>query len=164
MALRKIVTIGDEGLRQQSREVTKFGLRLHLLLDDMLQTLYKANGVGLAAPQVGILQRVVVIDMQDEAEGESPRVIELINPEIIEAWGEEEGVEGCLSVPGRQGYVVRPSKVKVRAQDRHGNPFEIEGEGMLARCFCHELDHLNGRLYVDIMTREVEPEDSEADS
>jgi len=116
--------------------------------------MYKANGVGLAAPQVGILRRVVVVDI-----GEG--LIELVNPEIIAAEGEQEGPEGCLSLPGRQGYVRRPNKVTVRAQDRNGKPFEITGEGFLARAFCHELDHLDGVLYIDKMDYEIFDEDEE---
>ena len=120
----------------------------------MKETMNKADGVGLAAPQVGILRRVVVIDV-----GDGP--IELVNPEIIEAEGEQAGAEGCLSIPGRTGYVVRPNKVKVKAQDRNGKPFEIEGEGLLARALCHEIDHLDGRLYIDVMDHEIFDNDKE---
>lgn len=157
MALRKILKDGDPALRKQARPVEKFDGRLHTLLDDMAKTMYDANGCGLAAPQVGILQRAVVIDMGEEQDP----LIELVNPEIVAAEGEEEGAEGCLSIPGRQGYVVRPTRVTVRAQDRFGESFEMTGEGMLARCFCHEIDHLYGRLYTDIMTREVPVDDEE---
>ncbi len=155
MALRKIVTLGDEALRKECKKVDKFNLRLHLLLKDMLDTMYEANGVGLAAPQVSILRRVVVIDV-----GEGP--VELVNPEII--WTSDEiqtGTEGCLSLPGRVGIVSRPEKVRVRAQDRHGNWFEIEGEDLMARALCHELDHLDGRLYIDTMERELVGEELE---
>jgi peptide deformylase len=114
----------------------------------MKETMNKADGVGLAAPQVGILRRVVVIDV-----GEG--LIELVNPEIIETSGEQAGAEGCLSIPGRRGFVVRPAKVKVRAQDRNGKHFEIEGEGLLARALCHEIDHLDGKLYIDVMDHEI---------
>ncbi len=155
MALRKILQIGDEQLHKKARMVEKFDARLHTLLDDMAQTMYDANGCGLAAPQVGILQRVVVIDLG----GEEDERYELINPEIVASEGAEEGTEGCLSVIGRQGYVVRPTQVTVRAVDRHGEPFELLGEGLMARCLCHEIDHLHGRLYVDIMTREVSSEE-----
>jgi len=135
--------------------MAKFDLRLWLLLRDMADTMYKANGVGLAAPQVGILRRVVVIDVGDG-------LIELVNPEIIATEGEQEGPEGCLSLPGRQGYVRRPNKVTVRALDRNGKPFEITGEGLLARAFCHELDHLDGILYIDKMDHEIfDDEDDE---
>ncbi len=157
MALRKILQNGDPALRKLARPVEKFDRRLHILLDDMAKTMYDANGCGLAAPQVGILQRVIVIDMGDE----SDPLIELINPEIIAAEGEVEGTEGCLSVLGRRGYVVRPERVTVRAQDRFGARFEMSGEGMLARCFCHEIDHLQGRLYIDIMTRDATDEEDE---
>lgn len=151
---RKIVKLGDETLRKTSKRMEKFDLRLWLLLRDMKETMNKADGVGLAAPQVGILRRVVVIDV-----GDGP--IELVNPEIIEAEGEQAGAEGCLSIPGRTGYVVRPNKVKVKAQDRNGKPFEIEGEGLLARALCHEIDHLDGRLYIDVMDHEIFDDDKE---
>ena len=151
---RKIVKLGDETLRKTSKRMEKFDLRLWLLLRDMRETMSKADGVGLAAPQVGILRRVVVIDV-----GDGP--IELVNPEIIEAEGEQAGAEGCLSIPGRTGYVARPNKVKVKAQDRNGKPFEIEGEGLLARALCHEIDHLDGRLYIDVMDHEIFDNDKE---
>lgn len=152
--VRKIVKLGDEVLRKISKPMQKFDLRLWLLLRDMAETMYKAEGVGLAAPQVGILRRVVVIDI-----GEG--LVELVNPEIIAMEGEQEGPEGCLSVPGRQGYVHRPNKVTVRAQDRHGKTFELTGEGFMARAICHELDHLDGVVYVDKMEYEIFPEDEE---
>ena len=132
----------DEVLRRKCRKVDKFDEKLHALLDDMAETMYAANGAGLAAPQVGILKRVVVIDV-----GEG--LIELINPEIISAEGSQVGPEGCLSVPGKYGLVKRPYYAKVRAQDRDGNWYEAEGEELIARCFCHELDHLDGVLYAD---------------
>ncbi len=160
MALRKILKIGDPALTKRARPFEKFDARLHTLLDDMAQTMYDANGIGLAAPQVGILQQAVVIDLG----GEEDELLELVNPEITAAEGEEEATEGCLSVPGRQGYVIRPTKVTVRAQDRHGAAFELTGEGLLARCLCHELDHLKGQLYVDIMTEEVFDADGEEDA
>lgn len=152
--VRKIITLGDETLRKISKPMPKFDLRLWLLLRDMADTMYKAEGVGLAAPQVGILRRVVVIDV-----GEG--LIELVNPEIIATEGEQAGPEGCLSVPGRQGHVVRPNKVTVRAQDRKGKSFEITGEGLLARALCHEIDHLDGIVYVDKMDHEIFPEEEE---
>ena len=148
--VRKILKLGDETLRKNSKPMQKFDLRLWLLLRDMADTMYKAEGVGLAAPQVGILRRVVVIDVQD-----GKGLIELVNPEIIATEGEQAGAEGCLSVPGRQGYVVRPEKVTVRAQDRKGKPFELTGEGLLARALCHEIDHLDGIMYVDKMDHEI---------
>ena len=148
MALRNIVKVGDDILRKKSREVTKFDARLHQLLDDMKETLYKSNGVGLAAVQVGVLRRVVVIDCGDG-------YIELINPEITEREGEQEEVEGCLSVPGKNGITRRPMKVTVKAQNRDGNWCVYQGEGLKARCFCHELDHLDGVLFIDNMLKEV---------
>ena len=149
MAIRKIVEMGkDEILRKHSRKVTKFDHRLAVLLDDMADTMYKADGVGLAAPQVGVLKRAVVIDV-----GEG--LIELVNPEILWSEGEVVSTEGCLSVPGRRGTVPRPEKVRVHAQDRKGNHIEVEGEGLLAVCLCHELDHLDGVLYVDKMIEDV---------
>lgn len=152
MAMRKIVEIGDEKLRKKAKTVEKFDLRLRILLKDMADTMYKAEGVGLAAPQVGILRRVVVVDVGDE-------LVELVNPEIISREGECSGPEGCLSIPGRSGMVTRPERVTLRAQNAKGEPFEITGEGYLARAFCHELDHLDGILYVDIMEREILPEE-----
>ena len=149
MAIRKIVEMGkDDVLRKHARKVEKFDKRLSVLLDDMADTMYEADGVGLAAPQVGILKRAVVIDV-----GEG--LIELVNPEITWTEGEVVSTEGCLSVPGRRGTVARPEKVRVSAQDRKGNPIEVEGEGLLARCLCHELDHLDGVLYVDKMIEDV---------
>ena len=144
MALRTIVTEGDECLRKVCRPVTVFNARLHQLLDDMNDTLVEASGAGLAAPQVGVLRRVCLV--LDEETGE---FIELINPEIIAQNGEQTGLEGCLSVPGKWGIVTRPNYVRVRAQDRDGEWFEVEGEGLTARCFCHELEHLDGHLYVE---------------
>ena len=157
MANRKIVTIGDETLRKTCREQKKFDKRLHTLLDDMAETMYKAEGVGLAGPQVGILRRVAVVDVSAERDG----LIELINPEIVETEGEQTGREGCLSVPGRQGVVTRPRKVRVRYQDRNGNITEREAEGFEARAICHEMDHLDGQLYIDIMNRELSREEIE---
>ena len=157
MAIRKIVTLGDDALRKECRPEEKFGLRLQILLKDMAETMYKAEGVGLAAPQVGILRRVVVIDAGEESNG----LWELINPEIIERDGEQCGREGCLSLPGRQAIVTRPRKVKVRAQNRKGEWFETEAEGLFARAVCHELDHLDGKLYIDVMDRELTPEEIE---
>ena len=159
MAIRKIGELGDEKLRKHAKPVEKFDLRLRLLLKDMADTMYKANGVGLAAPQVGILRRAVVVDVGED----EPQLFELVNPEIIAFEGEQEGPEGCLSVPGRSGVVKRPEKVTVRAQDGRGNPIEITAEGFLARAFCHEIDHLDGILYIDKMEREIFPEDEEED-
>ena len=155
--VRKILTFGDETLRKISKPMQKFDLRLWLLLRDMADTMYKAEGVGLAAPQVGILRRVVVIDVGDG-------LIELVNPEIISMEGEQAGSEGCLSVPGKRGYVRRPQKVTVRAQDRKGKFFEVTGEDLLARCLCHEIDHLDGILYTDKMDYEITDDDEEENS
>lgn len=151
MATRKIVTIGDETLRKVCRKQEKFDLRLAVLLKDMADTMYKAEGVGLAAPQVGILRRVIVVDVTADHTG----LKEMINPEILEQSGKQTGREGCLSVPERQGVVTRPMKVKVQYQNRHGKPMILETEGFEARAVCHEIDHLNGVLYVDVMDREL---------
>ena len=145
MAIRKIVKLGeDEILRKHARKVEQFDKRLHTLLDDMADTMYEADGAGLAAPQVGILKRGVVVDV-----GEG--LIELVNPEIISAEGSQLCIEGCLSVPGKRGRVERPEKVRVHAQDRHGRHIELEGEDFLANALCHEIDHLDGVVYVDKM-------------
>lgn len=144
MALRKIVEMGEECLTKVCRPVTEFNSRLHELLDDMAETLADANGAGLAAPQVGVLRRVCLVLDEDTEE-----YIELINPEILESSGEQTGLEGCLSVPGKWGIVTRPSVVRVRAQDRDGGWFEVEGEGLTARAFCHEIEHLDGHLYTE---------------
>ena len=149
MATRTILNDSDPTLRKKSRVVDRVDDRLHQLIDDMKETLIEADGVGLAAPQVGVLRRVVIVD-----DGE--RMLELINPEIIEQEGEEDGPEGCLSSPGKYGMVRRPVWAKVRAQDRFGNFFEVEGEGIVARCFCHEIDHLNGVLFKDLVTRMID--------
>ena len=154
MAIRNIVKLGEECLRKVCKPQEKFDLRLWILLKDMADTMYKAEGVGLAAPQVGILRRVVVIDIGDG-------LMELINPVIVEQGGSQCGREGCLSLPGRQGIVTRPNWVKVHAQDRKGNAFELEAEGFMARAVCHELDHLDGRVYIDVMDRELTPEEIE---
>ncbi|MBR7146213.1 MAG: peptide deformylase [Oscillospiraceae bacterium] len=143
MAIRKIRVQGDECLSKVCRPVTEFNERLHQLLDDMADTLEESGGVGLAAPQVGILRRVCLVE---DSEGE---IIELINPEIIKREGEQTGLEGCLSIPGRYGIVTRPYVVRVRAQDRYGSFFEVEDEELTARCFCHEIEHLDGHLYVE---------------
>lgn len=144
MALRKIVEQGEDCLNKVCRPVTDFNRRLHALMDDLLDTLSEAGGAGLAAPQVGILRRACVV-MDDDTE----EYIELINPAIVAQSGEQTGPEGCLSVPGKWGLVTRPNYVRVRAQDRDGNWFEVEGEGLTARCFCHELEHLDGHMYTE---------------
>ena len=146
MGIRKIMTVKEPCLNKVCRPVEKFDGKLHKLLDDMKETLLDANGVGLAAPQVGILRRVVVVDTGEE-------MLELVNPELLETSGEQEGAEGCLSVPGKYGLVKRPMVAKVRAQDRDGNWFEVEGEELIARCFCHEIDHLDGIVYTEVMER-----------
>lgn len=152
MALRKIFTEEDPALHKVCRPVTEFNQRLWKLLDDLTETLDQAQGAGLAAPQVGILRRAVVVDV-----GDGP--IELVNPEIVRAEGEQEGPEGCLSVPGKWGLVRRPNYVKVRAQDRFGQWFEAEGEALKARCFCHELEHLDGHLYTERVIRYLTDEE-----
>lgn len=143
MALREILTRGDPALTKTCRPVEKFDRRLHDLLDDLKETLEDSGGVGLAAPQIGILRRVVVVEDTDD------HILELVNPVIVSQEGEQDGWEGCLSVPGKYGMVRRPNLVTVRAQDRDGNFFEASGEGLVARCFCHETEHLDGRLFVE---------------
>lgn len=156
MALREIITQGDPVLGKICRPVEKFDQRLHDLLDDMKETLAESNGVGLAAPQIGILRRVVVVvDAEDN-------MIELVNPKIIAFEGEQTGLEGCLSVPGKYGVVTRPYKATVRAQDRNGEFFEVTGEKITARCFFHELDHLDGHLFVEHTDRLYTVEELEA--
>ena len=142
MAIREILTEENPTLKKTSRPVTSFDERLGILIDDMKETMVQANGVGLAAPQVGILRRVVVVDTGEE-------ILELVNPRILEQSGEQDGLEGCLSVPGRYGMVKRPAFVRIEAQDRHGEWYEYEGEELIARCFCHELEHLDGHLYTE---------------
>lgn len=157
MALRKIVKVGDECLNKKCRPVTEFNDRLHALLDDMQETLTDAAGAGLAAPQVGVLRRIcIVLDERDDS------FMELINPEIVGESGEQTGVEGCLSVPGKWGIVTRPNVVKVRAQDRDGNWFEAEREGLTARAFCHEIEHLDGHLFVEHVDHFLTDEELEA--
>ena len=152
MGIRKILTVKDPALHKVCKPVEKFDAKLHKLLDDMKETLAEANGVGLAAPQVGILRRVVIVDTGEE-------ILELVNPTIIETDGEQIGPEGCLSVPGKYGEVTRPYYVRVRAQDRNGEWFEAEDEGLTARCFCHEIEHLDGHLFVERTDRLMEGEE-----
>ncbi len=154
MAIRKIVKEGDDVLTKKCRPVEKFDARLAQLLDDMAETLHLANGVGLAAPQVGILRRVVIVDI-----GEG--VIELINPQIIAYSGEQESLEGCLSCPGEWGITRRPEYVKVKAQDRFGKEFTIDGKELLAKAFCHEIDHLNGIIFKQVAVRMLTPAEIE---
>ena len=163
MATRKILLKGEKALNLHCRPVTEFNDRLHTLLDDMKETLVQSGGVGLAAPQVGVLRRIVIV-LETNVENEGDEyMIELINPEIIFEEGEQTGPEGCLSLPGKYGIVSRPDRVRVRAQDRNGNSFEVEGEHLTARCFCHELDHLEGVLFTERAERMLTPEELEQD-
>ncbi|HIQ87813.1 MAG TPA: peptide deformylase [Candidatus Scatomorpha gallistercoris] len=164
MALRTIVLEGDSVLHKHCRPVTNFDERLHQLIDDMRETLIDSDGVGLAAPQVGILRRVVLVLETNVPEGEDPYIIELINPEIVESSGSQNGPEGCLSVPGRFGLVERPMDVTVRAQDRNGNSFEVKGHELTARAFCHELDHLEGKMFTQCASRMLTDEELESGS
>ena len=152
MALRKILTDAEPALHKTCKPVENFDRKLCTLLDDMRDTLIDSGGVGLAAPQVGILRRVVLVDTGDE-------ILELINPTLVETDGEQVGAEGCLSVPGKYGLVKRPYYAKVRAQDRNGDWYDAEGEELIARCFCHELDHLDGIIYTEIMERYLTDEE-----
>ena len=152
MGIRKILTVSEPALHKTCRPVENFDSKLHNLLDDMRDTLIDSEGVGLAAPQVGILRRVVLVDTGEE-------ILELINPVLVETDGEQEGAEGCLSVPGKYGLVKRPYYAKVRAQDRNGQWYEYEGEELIARCFCHELDHLDGIIYTEVMDRYLTEEE-----
>ncbi len=156
MALRRILGKDEDTLRKVSRPVTKIDKRIDTLIDDMIETLENAKGAGLAAPQVGVLRRIVIVDV-----GEGPII--MINPEIVSREGEQETVEGCLSIPGEWGLTRRPMKVKVQYTDRNGDDWEIEGEGLLAKAICHEVDHLDGILYTDIVIRMVDPSELEAD-
>ena len=159
MGLRKILTDKESALHKVCKPVTSFDNKLFKLLDDMAETLVDSGGVGLAAPQVGILRRVVLVDVGEE----ESEILELINPEMVETDGEQYGPEGCLSVPGKYGLVKRPYYAKVRAQDRNGEWFEAEGEELIARCFCHELDHLDGIVYTEKMDRFLTDEELASD-
>ena len=156
MGLRKILTDKDPALHKVCKPVTSFDSKLNKLLEDMTETLIDSGGVGLAAPQVGILRRVVLVDTGEE-------ILELINPTLVAVDGEQTGAEGCLSVPGKYGLVRRPMYAKVRAQDRNGDWYEYEGEELIARCFCHELDHLDGIIYTEVMERFLTEEELEAE-
>ena len=156
MGIRNILTDKEPALHKVCKPVEKFDWKLRKLLDDMRDTLIDSNGVGLAAPQVGILRRVVLVDTGDE-------ILELINPVMLETDGEQEGPEGCLSVPGKYGLVKRPYYAKVRAQNRDGEWYEAEGEELVARCFCHEFDHLDGIVYTEVMERYLTEEELEYD-
>lgn len=153
MAKLQIRKVGDEALRRTCRPVEEINLRVHMLLDDMLETMRAANGVGLAAPQVGILRRIAVVEVEEG------QVFELINPKIVAYAGEQEGAEGCLSVPGRYGLVKRPQHVTVRATNRNGEEYEITAHDFLARALCHEIDHLDGTLYIDKVVRMLEEDE-----
>ena len=155
MGLRKIWTQEEATLHKMCRPVSSFDAKLHALLDDMADTLADANGVGLAAPQVGILRRIFIVDTGED-------ILEFINPEILETEGEQDGMEGCLSVQGEFWLVKRPNRVKATAQDRDGNWYEIEAEGLIARCICHECDHLDGHLYTEIAYRKLTQEEIDA--
>lgn len=159
MAIRQIRTIGDEILTKECKPVKEMNERTLELIEDMFETMYENNGVGLAAPQVGVLRRAVIVLETNVPEDEDEYIIELINPEIIEASGEQEGPEGCLSVPGEFGLVKRPMHVKVRAQNRFGEWFEVEGDGLTARCFCHEIDHLEGIVFTSKAERMLTEEE-----
>ena len=156
MGIRRILTHREPALHKTCKPVVNFDAKLHKMLDDMHETLEDSGGVGLAAPQVGILRRVVLVDNGEE-------VLELVNPTLLETDGEQEGPEGCLSVPGKYGLVKRPYYAKVRAQDRNGNWFETDGEELTARCFCHELDHLDGIIYTEVMERYLTEEELQYD-
>lgn len=155
MAIRNIVKVGDDILNKKCRPVTEFNSRLYTLLDDMHDTLTAAQGAGLAGPQVGVLRRLALVMLEDES------FLEIINPEILSAEGEQDGAEGCLSVPGKYGMVKRPMKVRVRYQDRNAQWHEREAEGFTARAFCHEIDHLDGHLYTELVTEYLEPDEEE---
>ena len=152
MAIRNIVKLGDEILTKKCREVKEINDRIICLLDDMRETLIESGGVGLAAPQVGVLRRIAIVDTGDG-------ILELINPEILSAEGEQTDAEGCLSYPGKFGMVTRPKIVKIRATDRDGNEFEYTGKDLTARAFCHEIDHLNGHFFTELVTEWVETDD-----
>ena len=161
MATRNIVTKEEPLLYKKSRPVKSFDARLHQLLDDMAETLIASGGVGLAAPQVGVLRRAVLVIETNVPEGEEEKLIELINPEIIESSGEQYGAEGCLSFPDEYGLVRRPMDVTVRAQDRNGEEFTVSGTGLTARCFCHEIDHLDGVVFTTLCERMLTQEELE---
>ncbi|MBR1496211.1 MAG: peptide deformylase [Oscillospiraceae bacterium] len=162
MALRNIIEKGDKILEKHCRPVTEFNDKLHTLLDDMGETLAKSGGVGLAAPQVGILRRVILVLETNVPEGEEEYIIELINPELLDESGTQEGPEGCLSLPGVYGWVERPEHVRIRAQDRDGCWFEVDGDGLTARAFCHELDHLEGIMFDDMADHIMSDEELDA--
>lgn len=161
MATRYILTKEEPVLYKKSRPVKSFDARLHQLLDDMTETLLSSGGVGLAAPQVGVLRRAVLVIETNVPEGEEERIIELVNPEIVSVSGEQRGAEGCLSFPDEYGIVTRPMEVTVRAQDRNGESFTVSGTGLTARCFCHEIDHLDGVVFTTLCERMLTREELE---
>ena len=162
MAIRNILRDGDPALLKKSRVVSDFNSRIHVLLDDMRETLLEAKGLGLAAPQVGVLRRVaLIVDMNIETDNPEEQIIELINPEILAKSGEQEGSEGCLSIPGVYGIVKRPALVRVKAQDRHGKEFELWVNELTARAVCHEVDHLNGIVFTSLAERFLTEEELE---
>ena len=163
MAIRNILHDDDPSLRKSSRIITDFNQRLHTLIDDMRETLFEANGLGLAAVQVGVLRRVVlIVDTSLDSDSEDDQIVELINPEIIETSGEQTSHEGCLSFPSIYGIVTRPNFVKIKAFDRNGNAFTYTGEELVARAICHEIDHINGKVFIDIVERFLTEEEIEA--
>ena len=163
MAKRNILKGNDPALRKKSRAVADFNKRLHILLDDMRETLLEANGLGLAAPQVGVLRRVIlVVDPENDSGDAGDQIIELVNPEIIAKSGEQTGSEGCLSIPGVYGIVTRPALVRIKAQDRQGNEIELWSKDLLARAICHEIDHLNGVVFTTLTDRFLTEEELEA--
>ena len=163
MAIRNILLDGDRSLLKKSREVTDFNKRLHLLLDDMRETLCEVNGLGLAAPQVGVLRRAaLIVDTSIESENIEEQIIELVNPEILAKSGEQSGSEGCLSFPGRYGIVKRPEMVRIKAQDRYGKPFELWGKELTARAICHEVDHLDGIVFTTLAEKFLTEEELDA--
>lgn len=164
MALRTILTSKEPRLYKKCRHVTAFDERLHVLLDDMRETLTTSEGIGLAAPQIGVLRCAVLVLETNVPEDEEPYVIELINPEVIKYNGNQNGPEGCLSVPGRYGLVSRPMNVTIKAQDRDGEWFEISGKGLTARAFCHEIDHLQGVVFTSVAERMLSEEELETGS
>ena len=162
MAIRNILGVDDPSLRKNSRTVTEFNKRLHTLLDDMRETLIAANGLGLAAPQVGVLRRaVLIVDTNIESEDPQDQIVEMVNPEIMASSGEQSGSEGCLSLPGVYGLVNRPSLVKVKAQDRNGKTFELWVKQLTARAVCHEIDHLNGVIFISLTDHILSEEELE---
>lgn len=163
MAIREVIKVGDPLLTKKCHKVTKFDTKLASILDDMKETMVASNGVGLAGPQIGIIRRIaVVLDVNKEEEGTEPVFYEFVNPEVI--WESDEKIndaEGCISVPGVYGKVLRPARARVRAQNRNGEFYEVEGSGIVARCFCHEVEHLDGHIFTEKVTEYIKPEEIE---